>query len=59
MAKKASDTTAKSSTEKLIKEIRRNTQKSYTSEQKILIVMEGMRAELSVAEIWQRGVKKH
>lgn len=54
MAKKAREKTPKPSTEKLIKEIRRNTQKSYTSEQKILIVMEGMRAELSVAELCRK-----
>lgn len=34
-----------------IKEIHRNTQKVYTSEQKILIAMKGMRVELSVAEM--------
>lgn len=54
MAKKAREKTPKPSTEKLIKEIRRNTQKTYTSEQKILIVMEGMRAELSVAELCRK-----
>ena len=54
MAKKASEKEAKPSTEKLIKEIRRSTQKAYTSEQKILIVMEGMRAELSVAELCRK-----
>lgn len=51
MAKK---TTTKSPTEKLIKDIRRKTQKAYTTEQKILIVMEGMRAELSVAELCRK-----
>lgn len=54
MAKKTSEKEPKSSTEKLIKEIRRNTQKVYSSEQKILIVMEGMRAELSVAELCRK-----
>ena len=54
MSKKASEKVVKSSTEKLIKEIRRSTQKAYTSEQKILIVMEGMRAELSVAELCRK-----
>lgn len=51
MAKKTTSKDSAWNTEKLIKEIRRNTAKSYTSEQKILIVMEGMRAELSVAEL--------
>lgn len=45
---------ARSSTGQFIKEIRRNTAKVYTSEQKILIVMEGMRAELSVAELCRK-----
>ncbi len=54
MAKKTSGKEPKPSTEKLIKDIRRNTQKAYTSEQKILIVMEGMRAELSVAELCRK-----
>lgn len=44
MAKKTTGKEPKSSTEKFIKEIRRNTAKAYSSEQKILIVMEGMRA---------------
>ena len=43
MAKKTSGKETKPGTEKMIKDIRRNTQKAYTSEQKILIVMEGMR----------------
>ena len=54
MAKKTTGKEAKSSTEKLIKEIRRNTAKVYSSEQKILIVMEGMRAEQSVAELCRK-----
>ncbi len=54
MAKKTTNsaqTQARGSTGQFIKEIRRNTSKVYSSEQKILIVMEGMRAELSVAEL--------
>ena len=54
MAKKASEKTPKSGTEKLIKAIRGNTSKVYSSEQKILIVMEGMRAELSIAELCRK-----
>lgn len=55
MAKK---TTSKSSkptdSAGLIKAIRTSTQKVYSSEQKILIVMEGIRAELSVAELCRK-----
>lgn len=57
MAKKTSksaENQARSSTGQFIKEIRRNTAKVYSSEQKILIVMEGMRAELSVAELCRK-----
>ncbi len=57
MAKKTTNsaqTQARSTTGQFIKEIRRNTEKAYSSEQKILIVMEGMRAELSVAELCRK-----
>lgn len=54
MTSKTTSKTSKSCTEKLIKEIRRQTQKVYSSEQKILIVMEGMRAELSIAELCRK-----
>lgn len=57
MAKKTTNsaqTQARGSTGQFIKEIRRNTSKVYSSEQKILIVMEGMRAELSVAELCRK-----
>ncbi len=57
MAKKTSksaENQSRSSTGQFIKEIRRNTAKVYSSEQKILIVMEGMRAELSVAELCRK-----
>lgn len=40
--------------EKLIKEVRRNTRPVFNSEQKILIVMEGMRGELTVAELCRK-----
>ncbi len=40
--------------EKLIKEVRRNTRQVYNAEQKILIVMEGLRSELSVAELCRK-----
>lgn len=54
MTSKTTSKTSKSGTEKLIKEIRRQTQKVYSSEQKILIVMEGTRAELSIAELCRK-----
>ena len=44
----------KQSTESFVKDIRRKTRKLYSSEQKILIVMEALRGELSVAEICRK-----
>ena len=40
--------------EKLIKEVRRNTRQVFNSEQKILIIMEGMRGEMTVAELCRK-----
>ena len=37
--------------EKLVKDIRRRTRKKYSSEEKIRIVLEGMRGEESIAEL--------
>lgn len=55
MAKKTSSKTSKTTDSVgLIKAIRSNTQKVYSSEQKILIVMEGIRAELSVSELCRK-----
>lgn len=45
---------AKNPSEQLIREIRRNTRKIFTSEQKVLIVMEGIRAELSISELCRK-----
>ena len=45
------ETPKKKSSEKFIKDIRKNTRRIFTAEQKILIVMEGLRAETSVAEL--------
>lgn len=42
------------SSEKLIKDIRRSTRKIYSAEEKILIVMEGIRGEISVAELCRK-----
>jgi len=44
----------KDSTEKAIRDIRRATRKKYSSEEKIRIVLEGLRGEDSVAEICRR-----
>lgn len=44
-------TPKKKPTEKFVKEIRQNTRRIFTAEQKILIMMEGLRAETSVAEL--------
>ena len=40
--------------EKLVKDIRRRTRKQYSSEEKIRIVLEGMRGEESMAELCRR-----
>ena len=40
--------------EKLVKDIRRRTRKKYSSEEKIRIVLEGMRGEESIAEPCRR-----
>ena len=44
------ETPKKKSTEKFVKDILQNTRRIFTAEQKILIVMEGLRVETSVAE---------
>ena len=43
-----------SSSESLLKDIRRNTKRIFTSEQKVLIVMEGIRGEHSIAELCRK-----
>jgi transposase len=48
------ETTNKQSTENFIKEVRRKSRRMFTSEQKILIVMEAMRGELSTAAICRK-----
>ena len=42
----------KQSTENFIKDIRRKTRRVFSSEQKIMIVMEAQRGEQSVAELY-------
>ena len=44
----------KKTTEKFVKDIRNNTRRIFTAEQKILIVMEALRAETSVAELCRK-----
>ena len=44
----------KDSTEKTIRDIRRATRKRYSSEEKIRIVLEGLRGDDSVAELCRR-----
>lgn len=48
------ETMKQQSTENFIKEVRRKTRRVFSSEQKIAIVMEGMRAETSVAELCRK-----
>jgi transposase len=48
------ETNHKQSTENFVKEVRRRTRRVFTSEQKILIVMEAMRGELSTAAICRK-----
>jgi len=47
-------TNAKQSTENFVKEVRRKAKRVFTAEQKILIVMEALRGEGTVAEICRR-----
>ena len=42
------------SSKSLLKDIRRNTKRIFTSEQKVLIVMEGIRGEQSIAELCRK-----
>jgi len=44
----------KKSSEKLIRDIKRNTWRKYSSEKKIRIVIEGMRGEICIAELCRR-----
>ena len=45
---------AKAAAEKVVKEIRRATRKQYSAEEKIRIVLEGLRGEDSIAELCRR-----
>ena len=44
----------KVSSEKLVQDIRRRTRKKYSSEEKIRIVLEGMRGEENISELCRR-----
>ena len=46
--------TAKSSSERIVKDIRRATRKQYSAEEKIRIVLDGLRGEHSIAELCRR-----
>jgi transposase len=48
------ETKSKQTSENFIKEIRRKTRRVFSSEQKIAIVMEALRAETSVAELCRK-----
>ena len=51
--------TKKKSVSSLIRELKRKTRKNYSSEDKIRIIIEGMRREVSVAEpCRQEGIAK-
>jgi len=47
-------TPKKKTAENFVKDIRKNTRRIFTAEQKILIVMEALRAETSVAELCRK-----
>ena len=44
----------RNNTEKLVKDIRRRTRRKYSAEEKIRIVLEGLRGEENVAELCRR-----
>jgi len=46
--------TQRKSSEKLIRDIKRNTRRKYSSEEKIRVVIEGMCGETSIAELCRR-----
>ena len=48
------ETPKKKSTEKFAKDIRKNTRRIFATEQKILIAMERLRTESSVAELCRK-----
>lgn len=47
----------KPSTEQIVREIKRRTRRKFNSEEKIRIVLDGLRGEDSIAEICRRLVR--
>ena len=45
-----------SKSERIVREIKRKTRRKYSSEEKIRIVLEGLRGESSIAEICRKGL---
>ena len=43
--------------EAVVKEIRRQTRRKFSTEERIRIVLEGLRGEVSIAELCRRGVE--
>lgn len=48
-----------SKSEKVVKEIKRHTRKKYSAEEKIRIVLEGLRGEYSISELCRREGLNH
>lgn len=46
--------TQKKSTESLVRDIKRNTRRKFSSEEKVRIVIEGLRGEISIAELCRK-----
>ncbi len=46
--------TRRKSSESLVRDIKRNTRRKYSSEEKIRIVIEGLRGEVSIAELCRK-----
>jgi transposase len=46
--------TSRSESEKIVRDIKRHTRRKYNSEEKIRIVLEGLRGETSIAELCRR-----
>lgn len=54
MSQKSSAPTAKAPAERLVRDIRRATRKHHSAEDKIRIVLEGLRGEESIAALCRR-----
>ena len=54
MSQKSSAPTAKAPAEKVVRDIRRATRKHHSAEDKIRIVLEGLRGEESIASLCRR-----